>query len=109
MLLKVGRHLRPRRHFKLIIGREEGENLFLEGYRRRYAHLRPASHPGPMVLVDGAIGEDDLDLVARLAARFTKGRDAPAVTLEFTDREGRSQHLEAAPLPADQVPRAWYI
>ena len=31
MLLKVGRHLRPRPNFKIIVGREEGENRFLEG------------------------------------------------------------------------------
>jgi len=33
MLLKVGRHIRPAPHFKLIVSREEGETNFLEGYR----------------------------------------------------------------------------
>ena len=28
VLLKIGRHIRPKPHFKLIIGREEGENRF---------------------------------------------------------------------------------
>ena len=41
LLLKVGRHLRPRPHFKLIIGREEGENNYLEGYCSEFSHLRP--------------------------------------------------------------------
>ncbi len=33
MLLKVGRHLRPRPHFKLIVAREEGESEYLGHYR----------------------------------------------------------------------------
>lgn len=43
MLLKVGRHLRPRPHFKLIIAREDGENRFLEGYRKQFTHFMPAA------------------------------------------------------------------
>ena len=55
MLLKVGRHLRPRPNFKIIVGREEGENRFLEGYRKRFVHMLPTSHTGPLVLLDGEI------------------------------------------------------
>ena len=53
MLLKVGRHVRPTDHFKLIIGREEGENNFLEGYRKQFIHLRITSHNGPLTLLEG--------------------------------------------------------
>ena len=47
MLLKVGRHLRPRPHFKLIVAREDGENRFLEGYRRQFTHLLKPLHQQP--------------------------------------------------------------
>src|SRR5690606_18697256 len=50
MLLKVGRHLRPRPHFKLIIGREEGENHFLEGYRKQFVHMHAVDFEGPLAL-----------------------------------------------------------
>ena len=67
MLLKVGRHLRPQPNFKLIVSREEGENRFLEGYRKRFTHMLSTSHLGPMILVDGEdINKDDLELAARL-------------------------------------------
>ena len=49
MLLKVGRHIRPAPHFKLIVGREEGENRYLEGYRKRFpapAHRRSGGTAG---------------------------------------------------------------
>ncbi len=109
MLLKVGRHIRPRPGFKLIVGREEGENHFLEGYRRRFVHLRTTSHPGPLVLVDGEVSESDLDLAARLTARFSQGRDAQSVTVLSTDRQGRTRVLSVRPMPAGDIPRAWYL
>ena len=52
MLLKVGRHLRPQPHYKLIISREEGENRFLEGYRYQFTSITTVSCPGPLALVD---------------------------------------------------------
>lgn len=109
MLLKVGRHLRPRPYFKLIVGREEGENRYLEGYRRRFVHMIPVSHPGPLVLLDGEAGADDLELAVRIAARFSKGRDAAEVTIAVTGRDGVVQNYSVSPLPAAQIPPEWYL
>lgn len=109
MLLKVGRHLRPRADFKVIVGREEGENRFMEGYRKRFVHMIPVSHVGPLVLLDGEIDDAAIELAARLTARFSKGRDAELVTVEVNNREGGSRRLDVAPIPADDIPAAWYI
>jgi len=109
LLLKVGRHLRPRPHLKLIVAREEGENRFLEGYRRRYTHLRTVSHPGPLVLVDGEADDDDLELAARIAARFSKGRAAPEVEVEAVPLGGAPRRLRVRPLPASEVRPEWYV
>lgn len=109
MLLKVGRHLRPRPHFKLIVGRDEGENNFLQGYRRRFTHLCATSHPGPLVLLDGTTNEDDLELAARLTARFGKGREAECVHVAVTDLQGRSREFKVAPLAAEEIPETWYL
>ena len=109
MLLKVGRHLRPRPHFKLIIAREEGENHFLEGYRHQFTHLRPVSHAGPLTLLDGTVDADDLGLAARLTARFSQGRDAATVRIAVTERGGAPRTLDVTPLSGDEIPREWYI
>jgi tRNA-specific 2-thiouridylase len=109
MLLKVGRHLRPRKHFKLIVGRDEGENNFLQGYRKRFTHLHATDHTGPLVLLDGVAGEDDLVLAARLTARFGHGRDAEAVEIAVTDLTGANRTLTVAPLPANEIPTQWYL
>lgn len=109
MLLKVGRHLRPRPHFKLIVGREEGENRFMDGYRRQFVHLRPVSCEGPLVLLDGQADDNDLALAAQVTARFSKGRSEPEVKVEVTDRDGVSRVLPVTPLSPDAIPPEWYV
>ncbi len=109
MLLKVGRHLRPRPHFKLIVAREEGETRFLEGYRKQFVHLQSTSHGGPLVLIDGVLDEEDRLLAARISARFGQGRDAAEVEMEITDLDGRSQQLTVKPLRANEIPQDWYV
>jgi len=109
MLLKVGRHLRPRPHFKLIVARDEGENQFLHGYRRRFTHLHATSHVGPLVLADGTLADEDLELAARLTARFGKGRGATSVRVAVTTAAGATRELEVTPLDAHEIPADWYL
>ena len=109
MLLKVGRHLRPRPDYKLIIAREDGENQFLHGYRKQFTHLRTLSHPGPLTLVDGELTEDDVVLAARLTARFSKGRNAASVDVEVVTPDGTSRQIPVRPMPADDIPASWYL
>jgi len=109
MLLKVGRHLRPRPHFKLIISREEGETNFLEGYRKSFTHLRTLSHGGPLALVDGEATEDDLLLAAQLVARYSQGRDADHVDLAIHHQNGDVKQISVTPLKQNEIPEEWYI
>ena len=109
MLLKVGRHLRPRPHFKLIVGRDEGENNFLNGYRKQYMHLNATSHTGPLVLLDGTASEADVLLAAQLTARFGHGRDAAEVEVSVTDIHGAARAVRVAPMPANEIPPEWYL
>ncbi len=109
MLLKVGRHVRPAPHYKLIVGREEGENNFLEGYRREFHHIRILSHNGPLTLVDGSPDEADLLEAARIAGRFSQGRDAEAIEVEITRRGGLARQLTVVPRRSAEVPEAWYV
>ena len=109
MLLKMGRHLRPRPHFKLIVSREDGENRFMHGYRKQYTSLVPTSHGGPLTLLDGEADADDLELAARLVARFSQGRAAERVRVAVTPRGGERHELDVIPMAADDVPREWYV
>lgn len=109
MLLKVGRHLRPREHFKLIVAREEGEVRFLEGYRRSFISLRTVSHSGPLALLDGTVQEGDLELAARIVARYSQGRGAETVEVEVCDRDGACRTLQVQPMAAEAIAAEWHV
>lgn len=109
MLLKVGRHIRPAANFKMIIGREEGENNFLEGYRNQFIHLRTLSHNGPLVLIDGKPEQTDFQLAARIAARFCAGRMADKVTVQIQQLDGSAMILNVAPFSPNEVLSEWYL
>ncbi len=109
MLLKVGRHIRPAPNFKLIVSREEGENNFLTGYKKQFIHMFTTSHPGPMVLVDGDVTEADLELAARITARYGKGRTAEKVTVEVHFPDGDSRTFEVTPMPPHEVKEEWMV
>ena len=108
LLLKVGRHIRPADGFKLIIGREEGENRFLEGYRKQFVHLRCVDVQGPLALVDGRATADDLILAARVLARYSQGRDHDEVRISVQD-EGSVETLVVAPLAPTDIPARWHV
>jgi tRNA U34 2-thiouridine synthase MnmA/TrmU len=109
MLLKVGRHLRPRPHFKLIVARDAGETRYLQGYRGHFAHLEMTSHGGPLTLIEGEVAAGDFELAARIAARFGQGRNADSVSFRAVMADGSERLLSVVPLSPNQVPRDWYV
>lgn len=108
MLLKVGRHIRPARHFKLIVAREEGEGRFLEGYQKEFISLLASSHNGPLVLIDGTPSAEDLYLAASITARYGQGRDAEQVEVTITQKDGSERAIQVKPFTKD-LPQEWYI
>ena len=109
MLLKVGRHLRPADHFKVIVARDDGENNFLEGYRKQFVYLRIESHEGPLTLIDGRPSFADIELAARIAARYGQGRDADLVQVSAHHPNGVVETLAIAPMAPHQIPDAWHV
>jgi len=109
MLLKVGRHIRPAPHFKVIVSREEGEGNFMAGYRKQYPSLKTVSHGGPIALLDGSPTREDIELAARIVARYSQGRDAQEMILEYRTITGETSELRIKPLHPDDLPREWQI
>jgi tRNA U34 2-thiouridine synthase MnmA/TrmU len=109
MLLKVGRHLRPREHFKMIIGREEGENKFMEGYKKQFTYMHCLSHSGPLALIDGDINDDDIMLAARILARYSQGRNAEEVSIKVKQPGKEEEILNVAPMPASEIKQSWHV
>jgi len=109
MLLKVGRHVRPANHFKLIIAREEGEGRFLQGYKKQYNSLKTTSHSGPLALIDGDLTDDERLLAARIVARYSQGRNADEVELDYQTRSGEITSIKVKPMLSSEIPSEWVL
>lgn len=110
MLLKTGRHLRPKENFKLIISREEGETRFMEGYKKDFTWIKITSHSGPITLMDGEnITEEDIQLAARITARYSQGRSSDVVTVAVGEQSKDFKEFDIAPMPVDEIQQAWYL
>jgi len=109
MLLKVGRHIRPEAHYKLIVSREDGENKFLSGYRKQFSTIEIKSHNGPLTLVDGELSKDDMKQAASIAARFSQGREAEHVNVTVTPLNGETSNFDITPMPASEIKQEWYV
>ena len=90
-LLRVGRHFRLGPRTKVVISRNEAENLLLEGVvRPGEATLRWLEGGSPVGLVTGELDEELLVTAAKLLLRYTKaepGREcAVQVTVDGDER-----------------------
>jgi len=109
MLLKVGRHLRPNEHLKMIISRDKGETNYLMGYRKKFHHLLMVSHKGPITLLQGNVSKIDFSFAAKIAARFGQGKDAKAVSFVAANADGLEKHITVSPFKAAQIKEEWYL
>ena len=109
MLLKVGRHIRPSRTHKLIVGREQGENKYLEGYRKSFISLLVKSHRGPLALIDGEPSRAELDQAAAILARYGQGRDEAQVTVEIRFPDGVVREQSIAPMASENILKEWFV
>ncbi len=103
-LLAVGRHFRLPTGRKVIVGRHERENEYLETCEARGLRLTTPAHPGPTTLLPEVESqppatEEEIALAARLTAGYSDGRDRPAVDVEVRRGDDRLATLTVVPLP----------
>jgi hypothetical protein len=87
-LLAIGRHLRLGERLKLIIGRDQPENDYLETHAGGRVMLQAKDLPGATVLLEGPANEAELRAAAAVTARYGKGRDLPVVSVEVRTQGG---------------------
>lgn len=104
VLLSVGRHLRLSESVKIVVGRRQEENEYLERAWRDGILMTTLDHPGPTTLVQGPPSEEQLLLAAAVTARYSDGKGEPSVRVAV--REGGEERIvEAAPAPAGEIER----
>jgi tRNA-specific 2-thiouridylase len=95
-LLGVGRHFRLDPTSKVIVGRDEVENNFLQYYLENRWCAQAVEFKGPLALVLGEPSPQSLQTIASLVARYCGGKREPSVRVEFT-KNGSTRTLHAAP------------
>ena len=77
---------------------------------RQFQTIKTISHGGPLALIEGApLDQQQLELACAITARFSQGRDAESVEMEFSDHQKTTQSIHIKPLRADQINPEWVI
>jgi tRNA U34 2-thiouridine synthase MnmA/TrmU len=103
ILLKVGRHFRPADQLKVVVGRDEVENRFLERYAENgRMMLTSIDVVGPITIAEGSLGPAEVEIAAGITARYADHEDASAVRIKY-ESEKLSGIVEVPPLHQDQL------
>lgn len=98
-LLKVGRHFRLSDGLKVIVGRDEKENRFLERYRKGKWAFQVIGFEGPLTLAEGEPTPEEITAIARITARYSDGKNEPSVKVRYERDEIKGEVIVS---PMDQ-------
>ena len=104
ILLKVGRQLRLGDSLKIVVGRDEAENKFLERFTSRYINMDVVGFGSPLTLVEGEPAEEQLRLAAAITARYSGGIKEPSVGVAVR-RNGSEEILTVTPASPEETER----
>jgi len=99
-LLKYGRHFRLPDGAKAVIGRNEEENKELSRYLSDFWSLHVSDFPGPLTLVTREATDEDLELAARLTARYSQGREEERLEVDLK-RTKEPESLTVTPVDSE--------
>jgi hypothetical protein len=107
VLLSVGRHLRLSDGVKIVVGRRELENNYLESRWGGQILLTTLDHPGPVTVVLGDPSQEELLQAAAVTARYSDGKRETSVRVSVTSG-GSVSELEVVPASDDDLDR-WRV
>jgi tRNA-specific 2-thiouridylase len=104
-LLKVGRHFRLSPGLKLVVGRNEEENQKIQTFSRKEDVLFEISHcPGPLSLLRGEAGSEDLEDSAGITVRYSKAKDLGGVEVSYKrGREDSYRFVSVSSMPDEMI------
>jgi tRNA U34 2-thiouridine synthase MnmA/TrmU len=102
-LLAVGRHLRLNSGRKVVVGRHEQENEYIESCGVSGVLLATPEHPGPVTLVPGEPTRKEIEEAARITAGYSDGDDEPAVSVEVRRAGNPVEIITVSPLPKEDA------
>jgi len=95
-LLGVGRHFRLSNEVKLVVGRDEVENNFLEYYTRDNLSVKAMDVSGPTAIVMGEADDNTLSTISAVVARYSDAKSQPTVRVAISNN-GDTRVIEVPP------------
>ena len=100
-LLKTGRHFRFSPELKLVVGRTEDDNQKIQTFAHGEDILLNLAHsPGPLSLLRGKAGEDEIRKASAITVRYSKVKDsekAEVIYRKVCEDSSRSMVVSSAP------------
>jgi hypothetical protein len=104
ILLSVGRHLRISPRIKVVVGREEAENKYIEAHFGGHWLATTVDHPGPTVLIAGDPSGTEIETAAAITARYSDGKREESVRVSV--KKGDEERIvSVAPLDDGELER----
>jgi hypothetical protein len=102
-LLSVGRHLRLPDGTKIIVGRHEGENIYLDRVRQpTHWRLETVGGGSPVAILDGPLTPEQIETAAAIVAGYSRSKRESTVKVDVrADQEIRT--VIAAPLSQEEL------
>jgi tRNA U34 2-thiouridine synthase MnmA/TrmU len=108
-LLAVGRHFRLPSGHKVVVGRHEAENEYLERRDGTGVFLRVIGYPGPTTLVPGDPDASTIEIAARMTASYSDAKQEARVRVQAWRAPGTDvAELVVTPIARDQM-KEWMI
>jgi tRNA U34 2-thiouridine synthase MnmA/TrmU len=102
VLLKLGRHFRISPSVKIIVGRDEAENGFLERFKKGRGLMSVINTEGPSALIQGKVLPEEKELLAKIVARYADSPESGKVEISF-EKGVRKETLMVEPLKPEEV------
>jgi len=95
-VMKFGRHLRLSEQAKLIVGRDQEENGYLQDIDNdKYYHIKTVGLPGPHAMLSKTATDEDKQLATKIILTYCKTDVNNSYTLSFDGEEVTGSPLES--------------
>ncbi len=103
VLLKYGRHFRLPSGLKMVVGRNEKDNVYLEGNAELYdLLLKVENAPGPTALLPFSAAEDEIAQGASICARYSDAARESQTTVKIRSSRG-IRRIAVSPASPDEI------
>ncbi len=83
-LMKFGRHLRLPEGAKLVVGRNQEENSYLQNIENdKYYHIKTVKLPGPHAMLSKSASESDKELATKIILTYCKTTPDKSYTVSY--------------------------